>query len=342
MYTLIDYINYYKDCSLKEIAWNDMDNTLCALIVYLHIDNFKKSRSLKSVIKEALSKGEELRKKVFYNKICDILEVICNSKRYSGMSLSNFINIKNENTQFGAVTISIDNLKIISFKGTDGSVIGWIENFRLAYDYPTYTHNLAIKYLNDNISVLDKNVYVVGHSKGGNLAMVASMEAKKFSKIKGILNLDGPGFRKKEYNSIKFKRMSKKLTTYVPRYSSIGMLMYNKDYNCVYTKVNPVYEHYPVFWNVFGSKFVDSKLSRVSEEVHMVTINVDIEEDRLRNVLENSFSKYKNKYNNNFGLNDLVKILSDVQKEDKDIYKYLYSISNKVIRMQKKDEKKSK
>ncbi|MEI3499052.1 MAG: Mbeg1-like protein [Bacilli bacterium] len=60
--------------------------------------------------------------------------------------------------------------KIISFKGTDSSLIGWLENFRLAYEYPTYTQKLAIDYLKNNISFLDQDVYVVGHSKGGNLA----------------------------------------------------------------------------------------------------------------------------------------------------------------------------
>lgn len=342
MFTLIDYIKYYKDTSLEDVKWNIIDNTLCALLSYADINSFKKPKSLKTFINQVLDKKDSNNKHVFYNKICEILELVKESKRYKTMLLSNFINIRDVNTQFGAVTITIGKIKVISYKGTDGSVIGWIENFRLAYTYPTYTQELAIKYINDNIGVFDKEVYVVGHSKGGNLAMTAAMEAKKFSKIKGVLNLDGPGFRKSEYNSDKYKKMSLKLTNIVPRYSSIGMLMYNKKYNVVDTKVNPVYEHYPVFWNVFGSNFIDSKLSRVSEELHLITINIDIEEERIRNVLESSFEMYKNKYDSRFSVNDMLKLLNDVRQKDMDIYKYLYKVSSKVMKMSKKSSKNNK
>ena len=78
------------------------------------------------------------------------LDIIRNSVRYKNMTFSNFINLKTENTQFGAVTVRMSGKTIVSFKGTDSSIIGWIENFRVTYSYPTFTHNLAIEYLKTN------------------------------------------------------------------------------------------------------------------------------------------------------------------------------------------------
>ena len=46
MYNIIDYLKYYKDCSLEENHWNRIDNLLCALLVYLPIKPFKKEKAL--------------------------------------------------------------------------------------------------------------------------------------------------------------------------------------------------------------------------------------------------------------------------------------------------------
>ena len=40
MYTIYDYLEHYKDKSLKEVSWNVMDNLLCAIIVYIPIESF--------------------------------------------------------------------------------------------------------------------------------------------------------------------------------------------------------------------------------------------------------------------------------------------------------------
>ena len=146
------------------------------------------------------------------------LEEIIKGTRYQSLEITNFTRIKNEDTQFGAATFRLNKLTIISYKGTDGSLIGWIENFRLGYQYPTNTHLLAIKYLHENIKTLDENVYVVGHSKGGNLAMVSAMESTpiEFNKIKNIYNFDGPGLRKEEFMSKKYQKISSKLHNYLP------------------------------------------------------------------------------------------------------------------------------
>ena len=47
MYTIKDYINFYKDNTIEEVHWNDQDLLLSAILAYLPIKSFEESKSLK-------------------------------------------------------------------------------------------------------------------------------------------------------------------------------------------------------------------------------------------------------------------------------------------------------
>lgn len=208
MFTVMDYLKFYNNTSLDDVRWNTLDNLIGAILVYLPIPPFNENKNLKELYNYVSS--TLVSSNFMATKAIEILNIIKDSKRYNEIIISDFNNIKNDEVQFGACVIKTKKEKIISFKGTDSSLIGWLENFRLAYEYPTYTQKLAIDYLKNNISFLDQDVYVVGHSKGGNLAMASTMELTdpKFSKIREVCNFDGPGFKKEEYESNKYKRLN--------------------------------------------------------------------------------------------------------------------------------------
>ena len=199
MFTIMDYLKFYNNTSLDDVRWNTLDNLIGAILVYLPIPSFNENKNLKELY-NYVSSSTLVSSNFMETKAIEILNIIKDSKRYNEIIISDFNNIKNDEVQFGACVIKTRKEKIISFKGTDSSLIGWLENFRLAYEYPTYTQKLAIDYLKNNISFLDQDVYVVGHSKGGNLAMASAMELTdpKFSKIREVCNFDGPGFKKEE------------------------------------------------------------------------------------------------------------------------------------------------
>ena len=73
---------------------------------------------------------------------------------------------------------------------------------------------MAIKYLNKHFTFTTKKLIVGGHSKGGNLALVASMYANFIvrNKIKYIYSGDGPGVLDKEFNSKKYQKIINKYT----------------------------------------------------------------------------------------------------------------------------------
>lgn len=338
MYTIIDYLKFYSNASLNEVKWNNIDNLMASIIVYLPVPSFKENKSLKE-LSDYTTKNEADIRGFTETKAIEILNTIKNSKRYKNITISNFINIKNEDSQFGACIIKNAQEKIISFKGTDRSLIGWLENFRLMYEYPTYTQKIAIKYLNDNISFMDKDVYVVGHSKGGNLAMASAMELSdsKFNKLKKVCNFDGPGFKKQEYESKKFKRLKSKLLNVIPTGSIIGTILYNDNYKVVSSNEYAFDEHHPTSWKLFGQYFVEGKLSAISKQFHKNTSDglETLDKEKLKKTIEISFKSFEKEYSSDFtsiSFNDIKNVYTNMKNVDPEIRDYLLVLMEELIK----------
>ena len=335
--SIYDYIYYYKDKSIKENEWNDIDTMICNILIYLPMSNFNDERKLSELkVKEDAIHG------VMIKGAYKILNSIKDSVRYGKMTLKNFIITKNKSTQFGACVFKIGRKKIISFKGTDGSLIGWMENFRLGYEYPTNTHILGIDYLKKNINFLDRDVIVTGHSKGGNLAIVATMEQNAFirNKIKRIINYDGPGLRKEEFNSNKFNNIKYKLTNYLPTGSVIGALMYNIEYNVVKTNAIAFDEHFLVNWSVFGEHFLKGKLSTISKNLNDRSINglLNLDPEKMKSAFEEVFKNIEKDYSSDvrFTSQDVMAVYNSMKKIDKNVAGYLKEIIFAMVSRPKK------
>ena len=345
MYTIYDYLKYYKDYSLKDLKWNVMDNLLLSCLVYMPLKSFE-YKDYKTLISEILESNVKDIKDLMVPKTLEIASIIKESKRYQNMKFYNFINQVNSKTQFGAITVVLDNIKIITFRGSDRSVIGWLENFRIAYLYPTYTQQVAIDYLNNNINLFDNNVYICGHSKGGNLSIVSAMELPSFKlrKIKNIYNFDGPGVRHEEFESLKYKRIKSKIVNIIPTSSYVGALLYNENYYVVKTSAHAINVHYPIYWNIFGIEFVKGNLSKSSLGlIKGTTTNLDkVPKDKLQEVLEESFKIFKKRETNNIKLtlNDLKNIVKNISKMDPEISKYVSLIFSCIINIREKNNEK--
>lgn len=337
MYTVMDYLKYYRDIPFTEVSLNQLDFLICAILVYLPLNDFKEVKSLKDFSKIALELENKDYDGMMIPKSYEVLKYLQNAKRYADMKIMNFVNLKNEKTQFGACKFLMDKKTIIAFKGTDGSTIGWIENFRLLYDYPTYTQRLSLNYLDDNIKFNDKNVYVVGHSKGGNLAMASVMELSRplFKKVKKVYNFDGPGFLKKEFNSLKYRELLPKLVNIIPTGSVVGSLLFNKNYTVVESCELAFNEHYPTTWGVFGEFFLEGTLSGVSKYLNeSTTIGLDnLENEKVKEAVEMILKNIEKKYDEEFefNINDIKNLLKNRDNIDPEVAKYLTTMLPKMF-----------
>ncbi len=337
MYTIEDYLKYYKNNSINEVHWNVIDNLLSSILVYASAKSNSNEMSLNDFSKyidENKIETSAAMAPIAYK----LLNIIKDSKRYENLKISNFQNIKTEKTQFGAMVIKIDGIKIISYKGTDGSIIGWIENIRLGYQYPTYTQVLAQEYLAKNVSETDNEVYVVGHSKAGNLAMSSVMNAceEVYRKIKKVYNFDGPGFRKEEYESSLYSRLEKKLINIIPTGSVVGTILNNKNYKVVKSTEKAFYEHYPNSWCIFGEHFVPGDLSSISKQIHDSTTTAfeKLNKEKVQETFETIFKSLPNDYKEdiNFTLNDLKDFYKNMRSVDSEVKNYLDTIVDTMIK----------
>lgn len=338
MFTIYDYLDYYKNCSFEEVGFNQMDAMLFACLVYLPIKSFSENKSYKDFVSYAYTFYKDDYSGVMKPSSFALLNKIKTSKRYENIIISNFKNVRNNDTQFGAMSVRFNDNLLIAFKGSDSSLISWIENLRLNYQYPTYTQSKGIKYAKDNILDSDKNVYLVGHSKGGNLAMCAGMEIPSGlrDKVKVIYNFDGPGFLKKEYDK-KFNLIKEKVVNIVPTGSVVGMCLYNDNFKSVKSKDLAFGEHYPVGWGVFGEFFVKTSLSRVSKQIHeMTTTNLDaVDKKQLGETIEELCNGLGVDYDSDFHLSmsEIWEIIRNMKGIDPKVYKYLTSVMQTLMKV---------
>ena len=333
MYTITDYLKYYRDIKIKDVHINAVDHLVFSILSYLPIPTYVGSKTLPEFYQYSMLHVDDPKESFMVPMAYEILELVHDSKRYEALKINNFENYRSEETQFGAATFRIGTQTIIAYKGTDYSLIGWIENLRLAYDYPTVTHKMAIDYLESNLKLLgDRNIYLVGHSKGGNLAMVAALEAnpRTFARIKHVYNFDGPGFRKDEFLRPEYQKLSAKLSNIIPSGSVVGVLLYNENYTVIKSEGVSFMEHFPTSWNLFGECFIESKLSAISSRIHeSTTKGIDhLDYNKTREALETAFETFDIDYTANITMSfeELLRFLKSLKNIDPEVRKCIVEI----------------
>ena len=290
---IIEYIKKNQNKKFEEKEFNEVDNIILSIISYLEFDGLTyKNNSLKTC-------GEKFLNKYTYKEVASLglpqkdayncLKEIVNTKRYENIKILDYIYLGTKEEQFSAITFQIKkDLIFVAFEGTDNLMSGWKEDFQLAYMYPIPSQIHAIKYLNKTIKYFGPKIIVGGHSKGGNLALISSMEVNKLkqNKIIKIYNNDGPGLRKKEFNSNKYLRIKDKYIHVVPYNSFIGMMLRNDNYKVVESSRKTILSHYPISWIVEENSFKETELKIKSKELEKNIIEwLDNHDDSQRKIM---------------------------------------------------------
>ena len=80
--------------------------------------------------------------------------------------------------QFSALTIRLPKEQIfVAFRGTDDTIVGWREDFNLSFLEEVPSQRRAVEYLDALDLPPEAELYVGGHSKGGNLAVFGATHA---------------------------------------------------------------------------------------------------------------------------------------------------------------------
>jgi len=112
---------------------------------------------------------------------------------------------------------------------------------------------------------------LMGHSKGGNLAVYAAANSgtNLQDRILEVYNQDGPGFLENITQSQGYRRILPKIKSYIPQSSVIGLLLSNEaPYTLVKSQQVGLLQHDPYSWEVMGGDFVQAE--RLSESSHIL------------------------------------------------------------------------
>lgn len=212
--------------------YSSLDSLVFAELAYSRFEERKDTSPYMNVMKLAsiLAKQEE-------NKdIKELLEKMQKNEKYTfctvihmGATSEN----KKHTEQWAAIAIRLqDNTIVISYRGTDSSVVGWNEDWELAYQYGNDAQNSSKEFFNQVAAITKKGkIILTGHSKGGNNAIYAYLATKDKNirnRVIRIDNYDGPGVL--ESNVIAngdmeaYLELNEKVTSYYPGDSVVGQV----------------------------------------------------------------------------------------------------------------------
>lgn len=265
MANILDYIKWRGDLDFKQSEFNNVDNLIFSRFSYLPLDNLLDELNEVITIKDAYLKWMKLgikEEKILQKEDKDLFPALANSKRFGNLKITRFVNKvdEKEEKQFSAITIFIpDGTVYVAYRGTDNTLVGWKEDFNISLDIDIPSQKEAVKYLENVYSALNKKMRVGGHSKGGNLAMYASIFCKEEIKkeILEVYNNDGPGLSKEIVKGEKYKNALEKIKSFIPQTSIIGKLMYHEEKCYIVNSIQKgVMQHDLYSWQVEGKDFV--------------------------------------------------------------------------------------
>lgn len=163
----------------------------------------------------------------------ELLRLCGESPRFRDVRLADRIspNSTADPNRFCAATFILpDSTRVIAFRGTDGTIAGWHEDYRLLFVTPPLDSQArALAYLKSHASAHlaeRPEIIITGHSMGGNLAIYAAAVAPHSvqSRIRAVYAQDSPGFIRSFIESKQFQAIRSRVHKYVPESSMVGML----------------------------------------------------------------------------------------------------------------------
>lgn len=192
----------------------------------------------------------------------DLLAAVAASPRFRDVRVMSYVDATDPQAekQFAAMTFRLtEDLSYVAFRGTDASLVGWKEDFNLAYRCPVPSQVEAAHYLADAAARVGGDLLVGGHSKGGNLTVYAAATAPRDAsgRVTRIFSHDGPGFLAEFLATEDYRRVEGRVEKTLPQSSVVGMLLEQQEgYRVVRSNRAMIWQHDPFSWVVEGRDLV--------------------------------------------------------------------------------------
>lgn len=305
---IIDYVKR-TSATFQELPFNAVDSLVLSQLSYVRLEfALPEEKGVRSWFYKGHTLGEFFRNeyfdRIFFDGISDsenmeLMAYMTASRRFRDLRIRNIVGDfdKSCEKQFGAMIFELDgNTDFVAFRGTDGSMMGWKEDFNLSFMNEVPSQQEAVQYLenhygNSNRRGRNRRFYVGGHSKGGNLAVYSALRCSPEvqERILGAYSLDGPGFRDEVQVLLDGAEAKSNIPIIklVPGSSVVGMLMQNNDnYQVVQSDGTGIMQHIAYSWQVEGNDFIyleeiDGSGKFMNRTVHDWLLTVDDEKRRI-------------------------------------------------------------
>ena len=193
-----------------------------------------------------------------------VLYYMAKSERFKDLMLSDYVDINDSgrNMLFTAFTVHLpDGSLYVAYRGTTMDIEDWRLDFQISFE-EIGAQKAAAGYLQFIMQKYAGDIYVGGHSKGGNLAVYAAMNVtdEVRSRIKRVYSNDGPGFSEELLDKESFEEIKDRIIHIVPSFCVVGMLFELKiPHEIIASSADKIAQHSGMTWKVEGDHFVRRK-----------------------------------------------------------------------------------
>ena len=275
--SIFDYLKWRGDVPFAISPFNDVDNLVLAELAYTDFGGIVPEDGtavpLRTVHAQYFSRHSRVdisRSKSYTARSPLLMDEMCRGRRFMDTQLLFYRSERDAQTdmQFSAVTFRLpDNTAYAAFRGTDGTIVGWKEDFNLSWLSGTEGQQKAAEYLTTAGKALGCLLRAGGHSKGGNLAVYAAAccDRSVQERITKVYSNDGPGFRPEFIAGEGYRRILPRVVSIIPDTSVIGMLMESMTApKVVKSTASGMLQHDGFTWAAERDRFTPAPLSRTS------------------------------------------------------------------------------
>lgn len=241
--TMLTYLQMRGDLSFRQVPFQELDAMILTQLSYLSFENLIPTYSnVNELCKKSFFKLPTLKEVSHSFTASDhpadvpsdprlqVLSLAGQSKRFGDIRMDGYINDIDyiEQKQFSAITFRLNPFhSFIAFRGTDGELNSWRENFNMLYLFPIPAQRDSCKYFEVMAKGFLQKSDLAGHSKGGNLALYAALFSQDSAAacLNHIYTFDAPGFLEDYSSHARCQKLKGRIHAFLPQASIIGRLM---------------------------------------------------------------------------------------------------------------------
>jgi len=359
----ISYLYEYGNQTFSERPFSEVDSLILCQLSYLKFQNLVPgiADDRPAVFFRFMKRRKQFdtifTKDWFEENFRELYDAVYRSRRFQSLKVNYYVDIKDEERemQFSAVTFFLDpGIMYIAYRGTDETILGWKEDFNMAFLSPIPAQEEALHYLQQAAAMEKKEeepaIMLGGHSKGGNAAIYAAMECEPEirSHITQVYCFDGPGFRDDIYKKTGYLEIKDRIIKLVPEASIIGMILQTrKNYQVVKSRGRGALQHDTFAWvvkdgvfqcekeilktSIYGNAALNnwiSSLSRKELQAFVDTLFTIINASSAHTVMELTEDRYKS----------MLVMLATYKNQDKNTRKFMRQVIGLLFRNGKKKD----